>query len=83
MQICKVKNYQELSRKAANLIAAQIILKPDSVLGLATGSSPVGTYDRLVEMYQDGDLDFSEITTVNLVNIRDFQALMNRATATS
>ena len=66
MQICKVKNYQELSRKAANLIAAQIILKPDSVLGLATGSSPVGTYDRLVEMYQDGDLDFSEITTVNL-----------------
>ena len=66
MQICKVKNYQELSRKAANLIAAQIILKPDSVLGLATGSSPVGTYDRLVEMYQDGDLDFSKITTVNL-----------------
>ena len=66
MQICKVKNYQELSRKAANLIAAQIILKPDSVLGLATGSSPVGTYDRLVEMYQDGDLDFSRITTVNL-----------------
>ena len=80
MQICKVKNYQELSRKAANLIAAQIILKPDSVLGLATGSSPVGTYDRLVEMYQDGDLDFSEITTVNL---DEFQALMNRATATS
>ena len=48
MQICKVKNYQELSRKAANLIAAQITLKPDSVLGLATGSSPIGTYDRLV-----------------------------------
>ena len=45
MQICKVKNYQELSRKAANLIAAQITLKPDSVLGLATGSSPIGTYD--------------------------------------
>ena len=66
MQICKVKNYQELSRKAANLIAAQITLKPDSVLGLATGSSPIGTYARLVEMYQDGDLDFSQITTVNL-----------------
>ena len=66
MQICKVKNYQELSRKAANLIAAHITLKPDSVLGLATGSSPIGTYDRLVEMYQDGDLDFSQITTVNL-----------------
>lgn len=48
MHICKVKNYQELSRKAANLIAAQVILKPDSVLGLATGSSPVGTYNHLV-----------------------------------
>lgn len=66
MQICKVKNYQELSRKAANLIAAQIILKPDSVLGLATGSSPVGTYEHLVEMYENGDLDFSQVTTVNL-----------------
>lgn len=52
------KNYQELSRKAANLIAAQVILKPDSVLGLATGSSPVGTYEHLVEMYENGDLDF-------------------------
>lgn len=66
MQICKVKNYQELSRKAANLIAAQVILKPDSVLGLATGSSPVGTYEHLTEMYENGDLDFSKVTTVNL-----------------
>ena len=66
MYICKVKNYQELSRKAANLIAAQIILKPDSILGLATGSSPVGTYEHLVEMYENGDLDFSQVTTVNL-----------------
>ena len=66
MQICKVKNYQELSRKAANLIAAQIILKPDSILGLATGSSPVGTDEHLVEMYENGDLDFSQVTTVNL-----------------
>ena len=40
MHICKAKNYQELSRKAANFIAAQVILKPASVLGLATGSSP-------------------------------------------
>ena len=43
MQIYKVKNYQGMSRKAANIIAAQVILKPDSILGLATGSSPVGT----------------------------------------
>ena len=66
MHICKVKNYQELSRKAANIIAAQVILKPDSVLGLATGSSPVGAYEQLVQMYENGDLDFSQVTTVNL-----------------
>ena len=47
MKIYKVKNYDELSRKAANIIAAQITLKPDSVLGLATGSSPVGLYKNL------------------------------------
>ncbi len=66
MKIYKVKNYEELSRKAASIIAAQITLKPDSVLGLATGSSPVGLYKNLVSMYENGDLDFSQITTVNL-----------------
>lgn len=66
MKIYKVKNYDELSRKAANIIAAQITLKPDSVLGLATGSSPVGLYKNLVTMYEKGELDFSQITTVNL-----------------
>ena len=66
MQIYKVKNYQEMSRKAANIIAAQVILKPDSILGLATGSSPVGTYQHLTEMYQQGNVDFSQVTTVNL-----------------
>ena len=72
MKIYKVKNYDELSRKAANIIAAQITLKPDSVLGLATGSSPVGLYKNLVSMYENGDLDFSKITTVNLeMCIRD------------
>lgn len=55
-----------MSRKAANLIAAQIITKPDSVLGLATGSTPVGTYKYLVEKYNNGDLDFSEVKTANL-----------------
>ena len=48
MYIYKVKNYQELSRRAANFITAQVILKPTSVLGLATGSSPIGTYEHLV-----------------------------------
>ena len=55
-----------MSRKAANIISAQIITKPDCVLGLATGSSPVGTYDQLAAMYEDGILDFSHVKSVNL-----------------
>ncbi len=66
MKICRAKDYNDLSRKAANIISAQIIMKPDCVLGLATGSTPIGTYRQLVEWYQKGDLDFSEVTTVNL-----------------
>ena len=70
MRIYKTKNYDEMSRKAANIISAQIILKPESVLGLATGSSPIGTYKQLIEWYNKGDLDFSEVTTVNLDEYR-------------
>lgn len=66
MRVIKVGGYDQMSRTAANIIAAQIIMKPDSVLGLATGSSPIGTYKRLIEMNKSGDLDFSGITTVNL-----------------
>jgi len=66
MRIYEAADYKEMSRKAANIISAQVILKPDCVLGLATGSSPVGTYDQLVEWYEKGDLDFSQVTTVNL-----------------
>ncbi len=66
MKIVRAKDYEGMSRKAANLISAQIILKPDSVLGLATGNSPIGVYRQLVEWYRKGDLDFSEISTVNL-----------------
>lgn len=66
MKIIKAKDYNEMSRKAANILAAQIILKPNSVLGLATGSSPIGTYKELIKMYENGDLDFSDIDTVNL-----------------
>ncbi len=66
MKFITVDSYEKLSRKAANIIAAQIISKPKSILGLATGSSPLGTYARLVEMYKDGDIDFSEVTSVNL-----------------
>lgn len=66
MRIIRAKDYDDMSRKAAAIIAAQVIMKPDCVLGLATGSSPIGTYANLVEGYEKGDLDFSGITTVNL-----------------
>lgn len=66
MRIIKASNYNEMSRCAANIIAAQITLKPDSVLGLATGSTPIGTYKLLVKGYQQGNLDFSKVKSVNL-----------------
>ena len=66
MKICRAKDYQELSRKAANIIAAQVIMKPDCVLGLATGSSPIGTYKELIARYELGDLDFSQVSSINL-----------------
>lgn len=66
MKIYKATDYKDMSRKAANIISAQVIMKPDCVLGLATGSTPIGTYQQLVEWYEKGDLDFSQVTTVNL-----------------
>ena len=66
MKFICTKDYKAMSRKAANIISAQVIMKPASVLGLATGSSPIGTYDQLVAWYQKDDLDFAQIHTVNL-----------------
>ena len=66
MRIYRTKDSANMSREAANIISAQIIMKPDCVLGLATGSTPIGLYKQLIEWYQKGDLDFSEVRTVNL-----------------
>ncbi|MBE5867934.1 MAG: glucosamine-6-phosphate deaminase [Lachnospiraceae bacterium] len=66
MKIIKTSNYEKMSRAAANIIAAQVIMKPNCVLGLATGSTPIGTYEHLVRSYQAGDLDFSNVTSINL-----------------
>lgn len=66
MNFIKVENYDKLSAIAANIIASQVTLKPDCVLGLATGSSPLGTYAKLAEKYNAGELDFSKVTSVNL-----------------
>ncbi len=66
MKIIEAKDYQDMSRKAANIISAQIIIKPNCVLGLATGSTPIGTYKQLINWYNKGDIDFSQVSTVNL-----------------
>lgn len=70
MRIYKAKDYADMSRKAANIVSAQVIMKPNCVLGLATGSTPIGLYKQLVEWYNKGDLDFSEVMTVNLDEYR-------------
>ena len=66
MKIIATDDYYQMSRMAANLISAQVIMKPNCVLGLATGSSPIGTYEQLIRWYKKGDLDFSQVTTINL-----------------
>lgn len=70
MRIICAKDYKEMSEMAADIIGAQALLKPDAVLGLATGSTPIGTYEELVRRYEAGRLDFSKIKTVNLDEYR-------------
>ena len=66
MNIIRAKDYDDMSRKAAAIIAAQVVSKPDSILGLATGSTPIGLYKDLIKWYEEGTLDFSRIRTWNL-----------------
>lgn len=66
MKIYAAKDYADLSRKAANIISAQVIMKPNAVLGLATGSTPIGAYRQLIEWYNKGDIDFSQTLSINL-----------------
>ena len=66
MRIIRAANPTEAGRHTATIIASQVTLKPDSVLGLATGSSPIETYKYLVEWYKQGNIDFSQVYTVNL-----------------
>lgn len=70
MRIYRAKDYADMSRKAANILSAQVILKPQCVLGLATGSSPLGVYQQLIDLYRGDDVDFSEVTTINLDEYR-------------
>ena len=70
MRIICAKDYKKMSEMAADIIGAQVLLKPDAVIGLATGSTPIGTYEELVRRYEAGRLDFSKIKTVNLDEYR-------------
>ena len=74
MKIYEMKDYQAMSRKVAGIIAAQIINKPDCVLGLATGTSPIGIYEYLIDWYKAGDLDFSSVSSVNLDEYKDISS---------
>lgn len=66
MKVIIAKNYEEMSKKAANIMASQIILNPESVLGLATGSTPIRLYEELVRKYETEEISFEKITTFNL-----------------
>ncbi len=66
MDIIRARDYEDMSLKAAGIVADLIRKKPDAVLGLATGSSPIGLYKALIDMYQRGELDMSGVTTANL-----------------
>lgn len=70
MRVYCAKDYNHASRVAANIISAQVIIKPDCVLGLATGSTPIGTYEELIRRYEKGDLDFSKVHSINLDEYR-------------
>lgn len=73
MQIIIANDYADMSRKAADVIAAQIKHKPDSILGLATGSTPIGLYAELVKDYQAGLISFAQIQTFNLDEYRGLE----------
>ena len=66
MRVIVCDTYEKMSETGAKLIASQVMLKPDSVLGLATGSTPIGLYENLVKMNKSGEIDFSNVTTFNL-----------------
>lgn len=66
MRVINAKSYGDMSRKAANVLSAQVILKSNCVLGLATGATVLGIYEQLIDWYQKGDIDFTGVRTVNL-----------------
>ncbi len=66
MRIIVCKDYEKMSDEAAKIVAAQLTLKPNSILGLATGTTPIGMYKRLIDMNKSGEIDFSKVRSFNL-----------------
>ena len=66
MQVIICDTYEEMSKEGAKIVASQVTMKPNAVLGLATGSTPIGLYKNLIKMYEDKELDFSQVTSFNL-----------------
>ena len=79
MRIYQEADYEAMSRRAANLISAEVIRKPDCVLGLATGSTPVGTYKQLAAWNQRGDFSFREVQSVNLDEYKGLSGTHDRS----
>ncbi len=66
MEVIVTRDYDEMSKTAARVVAQVLNLKPNAVLGLATGSTPLGLYRELIRMHREEGLDFSQVTTFNL-----------------
>ena len=66
MRTIVCENYEEISKEGAKIVASQLVVKPNSILGLATGSTPIGMYKKLIEMNKNGDIDFKDVKTYNL-----------------
>jgi len=79
MRVIVCNDYKEVSRRSAQIVAGQIMIKPNCTLGLATGSTPLGTYENLIRMYEDGDLDFSSVVSFNLDEYYPLDAKNNQS----
>ena len=66
MKVIITENYEEMSRAAADIIIGLVRKNPEAVLGLATGSSPIGTYDNMVKDHLENGTSYKNIKTVNL-----------------